>query len=303
MTGRPGSRVVVGLLVAGALAFRWRPQRAWLLGTAGLGIGVAAVWLLTRTAGLPGEDTEAVGFPDTLASVLEVAAAALALSLAFGWLADRAVRRPSLALTGVPALALVGLVTASVVPSLGGGHGDGGAGGHDDGHAAGGDHGAGGDMAADHHDGAAAPADWDAQRIAALSGNLPDDEVGNCRQFALLLKNEAQRRGAVFEFGSDVQSIAAGSARAFILAQIAACRPALAWAISSSGREPDRIATIRALVNVMFSGSPPRPRLVGTRTLTFGIVSLAVIARYRQGIDLALPDSIQGLIGGFELGS
>ena len=166
--------LVVGwlqLLVAGALAFRWRPQRAWLLATAALGVGVAALWLLTRTAGLPGEDAEAVGFPDTLATVLEVVAAALALSLAFGWLADRAVRRPSLALTGVPALVMVGLVTASVVPSLGGGHGH-----------AGGDHAAGGDMAAGHHDGAAAPADWDAQRIAALSGNLPDDEVARLRQ-------------------------------------------------------------------------------------------------------------------------
>ena len=30
--------------------------------------------------------------------------------------------------------------------------------------------------------------------------HLPDDEVGNCRQFALLLKNEAQARGARFEF-------------------------------------------------------------------------------------------------------
>ncbi|TWO71663.1 FAD-dependent oxidoreductase [Caenimonas sedimenti] len=30
--------------------------------------------------------------------------------------------------------------------------------------------------------------------------HLPDDEVGNCRQFALLLKNEAQSRGARFEF-------------------------------------------------------------------------------------------------------
>jgi hypothetical protein len=173
--------LVVGwlqLLVAGALALRWRPQRAWLLGTAALGVGVAAVWLLTRTAGLPGEDAEAVGFPDTLASVLEVVAAALALSLAFGWLADRAVRGPSLAFTGVPALVMVGLVTASVVPSLGGGHGhgDGGAGGHDGGHAA------GGDMAADHHDGAAAPADWDAQRIAALSGNLPDAELARMRE-------------------------------------------------------------------------------------------------------------------------
>jgi D-amino-acid dehydrogenase len=30
--------------------------------------------------------------------------------------------------------------------------------------------------------------------------HLPDDEVGNCRQFALLLKNEAQALGANFEF-------------------------------------------------------------------------------------------------------
>ena len=30
--------------------------------------------------------------------------------------------------------------------------------------------------------------------------HLPDDEVANCRQFALLLKNEAQRMGVKFEF-------------------------------------------------------------------------------------------------------
>jgi D-amino-acid dehydrogenase len=34
--------------------------------------------------------------------------------------------------------------------------------------------------------------------------HLPDDEVGNCRQFALLLKNEAQARGARFEFNARV---------------------------------------------------------------------------------------------------
>lgn len=34
--------------------------------------------------------------------------------------------------------------------------------------------------------------------------HLPDDEVGNCRQFALLLKNVAQARGARFEFQCDV---------------------------------------------------------------------------------------------------
>ena len=34
--------------------------------------------------------------------------------------------------------------------------------------------------------------------------HLPNDEVGNCRQFAILLKNEAQARGAAFEFNSAV---------------------------------------------------------------------------------------------------
>src|SRR5207253_6798715 len=34
--------------------------------------------------------------------------------------------------------------------------------------------------------------------------HLPDDEVGNCRQFALLLKNQAQGLGARFEFHASV---------------------------------------------------------------------------------------------------
>jgi D-amino-acid dehydrogenase len=34
--------------------------------------------------------------------------------------------------------------------------------------------------------------------------HLPDDEVGNCRQFALLLKNETQALGASFEFNSAI---------------------------------------------------------------------------------------------------
>jgi D-amino-acid dehydrogenase len=38
--------------------------------------------------------------------------------------------------------------------------------------------------------------------------HLPDDEVGNCRQFAILLKNEAQRRGVEFSFNTTVSSAA-----------------------------------------------------------------------------------------------
>ena len=37
--------------------------------------------------------------------------------------------------------------------------------------------------------------------------HLPNDEVANCRQFALLLKNEAQRSGVNFEFNTDVAQI------------------------------------------------------------------------------------------------
>jgi D-amino-acid dehydrogenase len=42
----------------------------------------------------------------------------------------------------------------------------------------------------------------DADFVGAI--HLPDDEVGNCRQFTLLLKNEAQSLGARFEFNTTV---------------------------------------------------------------------------------------------------
>jgi len=46
----------------------------------------------------------------------------------------------------------------------------------------------------------------------ALCGGiyLPEDEVGNCRQFAHLLRNEAQALGASFRFHADVQQIVPG---------------------------------------------------------------------------------------------
>lgn len=37
--------------------------------------------------------------------------------------------------------------------------------------------------------------------------HLPDDEVANCRQFALLLKNEAQRLGVKFSFNTSVSQV------------------------------------------------------------------------------------------------
>ena len=40
--------------------------------------------------------------------------------------------------------------------------------------------------------------------------HFPQDEVGNCRQFALLLKNEAQRRGVKFSFSTTVTQLSHG---------------------------------------------------------------------------------------------
>lgn len=45
----------------------------------------------------------------------------------------------------------------------------------------------------------------DTQFLGAV--HLPSDEVGNCRQFALLLKKEAEVRGARFEFNANVVAL------------------------------------------------------------------------------------------------
>ena len=48
--------------------------------------------------------------------------------------------------------------------------------------------------------------------------HLPDDEVGNCRQFALLLKNEAQRMGVKFAFNTTVTQVHTGAGVALNMA-------------------------------------------------------------------------------------
>ncbi|WP_234194137.1 D-amino acid dehydrogenase [Pseudacidovorax sp. NFM-22] len=54
----------------------------------------------------------------------------------------------------------------------------------------------------------------------ALAGaiHLPQDEVGNCRQFALLLKREAEALGAQFHFGCDIAPLSAAHPRSLSLA-------------------------------------------------------------------------------------
>lgn len=54
----------------------------------------------------------------------------------------------------------------------------------------------------------------------ALHGaiHLPDDEVGNCRQFALLLKGEAQLRGVDFQFNTTVAQLDRAAPATLLLA-------------------------------------------------------------------------------------
>ena len=57
--------------------------------------------------------------------------------------------------------------------------------------------------------------------------HLPDDEVGNCRQFALLLKNVAQANGVNFEFNTAVAPLdpaGPGSLSAWVLGESAPTR-------------------------------------------------------------------------------
>ncbi len=54
--------------------------------------------------------------------------------------------------------------------------------------------------------------------------HLPDDGVANCRQFALLLKNEAQRLGVSFEFNTTVAHVERAQAASILIAGEAAPR-------------------------------------------------------------------------------
>lgn len=54
--------------------------------------------------------------------------------------------------------------------------------------------------------------------------HLPDDEVGNCRQFAMLLKREAESLGAQFHFGCDIAPLSRSAPRSL---QLSSGSPAL----------------------------------------------------------------------------
>ncbi|HET6954751.1 MAG TPA: hypothetical protein VFI47_30595 [Acidimicrobiales bacterium] len=110
----------VGL--AFALA-RWREARWPWQAAVAVNAAVVALWTVSRTVGVPGSDRESVGFPDTLATVLEVIAVAGALVALRPALARRpSARLASPVLGGAVALAMIGAVSASVTPQVAGEH-------------------------------------------------------------------------------------------------------------------------------------------------------------------------------------
>ena len=107
--------------VAFALA-RWR-EVSWAWWAAvGVNAAVMAVWVVSRTAGVPGSDAESIGFPDALATGFEAVAVVGALLALRPALAGRPMVRLHPVVGGVAALALMGVVSASITPSIAGEH-------------------------------------------------------------------------------------------------------------------------------------------------------------------------------------
>jgi hypothetical protein len=110
-----------------AFAGYTRPSRSVWRGVIIVNTAMVLLWMVSRVVGLPfGDDpwvAEPVEFPDTLATVLEVAAVAGAWVLLTGRLGERSLPRGAVAVGGIVlAAALVGTTTASVAPALAGDH-------------------------------------------------------------------------------------------------------------------------------------------------------------------------------------
>jgi hypothetical protein len=131
--------------LAFALA-RWRAARWPWQAAAGVNAAIIALWVVSRTLGVPGDEPEPVGFPDALATGLEAVAVAGSLVAQRPSVARRpAAQLASPLLGGAVALAMIGAVSASVTPQIAGDHDhtDGGSGAHDMADMAGMDHGHG----------------------------------------------------------------------------------------------------------------------------------------------------------------
>ena len=97
--------------------------------------------------------------------------------------------------------------------------------------------------------------------------HLPDDEVANCRQFALLLKTEAQRLGVSFEFNTAV-------------VRLDPARPASVWlAGESAARAYDAVVVCAGL------GSVPLLKALGIRIPMTAVYGYSITAPIREPLN------------------
>lgn len=117
------------LQLAWAAAVVWRPSRTMLLTGAAGNLSIAALWLVTRTAGIPvgpaSGEVETAALIDALSSAFELAVVLGALAIALGHFERITLRPvPAALVLAVAAIAVTTLTTVSLVDaSGGGGHG------------------------------------------------------------------------------------------------------------------------------------------------------------------------------------
>lgn len=177
----------VQIALAVALTLRTRPERLWLTVAAVANLGAIAVWVVSRTVGVPGSDSESVGFPDVAATLLEAVVVLATLALLAGVVqasptgasSSSTSANPLRAFAGAGALATVVVVSMAVTPTFAGDHGAGGHGHGGDEAAAGDDHhaGVGGDDHAAMGVAGMSPEEWAEHRYAALAGYSSEAKV------------------------------------------------------------------------------------------------------------------------------
>ena len=113
--------------------------------------------------------------------------------------------------------------------------------------------------------------------------HLPQDEVGNCRQFAHALRGEAQRLGAVFRFQRRVTALTAGA------------QPAVAHQ-SASGVEPPQQERFDAVVVCAALGATALLKPLGLRLPLIGVHGYSITAPLRQREDFPQPGPTSGVM-------
>ena len=124
--------------------------------------------------------------------------------------------------------------------------------------------------------------------------HLTRDEVANCRQFALLMRAQAERRGARFRFHTPVQSIRPGPRPQLTHQHLPPDEPSLAGRATPSRMDPDTVPmagvpieeTFDAVVLCAALGAPALLRPLGLKLPLLAVHGYSVTAPLRQVDDL-----------------